>query len=522
VQRIGLYVIDLLLVVLASVLAFLLRDNFALTAEKLSAYLPHLALTALTASVVIPAFGLHRSVWRFTSMTDYLYVLAASVVIVLGAVVLGFGLNRLEGVARSIPVLQGILILLVLVGARVLMRLRHAARRAPVAQFAAVKHAETGTNSAILIVGINRLTELYLQSAQELSPGEVQVAGLVGRNERHTGRLMHRHPVLGIPEELPQILKDLQVHGVVVDRIVVTAKVESLSPGAQKVLRDVDEGSEIRVEYLAQSLGFETLGSRSPLVREASSTEPKVDRSLSDEILMIDPAEQARLRSRGYWRVKRIIDVIGALGLILLLAPIIVVVALLVLIDVGAPILFWQQRPGLGARPFKLYKLRTMGAAYDEQGRVVPDEQRLSGIGRILRRTRLDELPQLFHILFGQMSFVGPRPLLPVDQPVCAAARLLVRPGLTGWAQVKGGREISAPDKAALDVWYIRNASLRLDLEIFLRTAVMVLFGEKTHADAIRKAWGELEGTARLGGAGSPVPSLAIGSKSTPSGQRAA
>ena len=113
------------------------------------------------------------------------------------------------------------------------------------------------------------------------------------------------------------------------------------------------------------------------------------------------------------------------------------------------------------------------------------------GIGHFLRRSRLDELPQLFHILVGQMSFVGPRPLLPIDQPVGYAARLLVRPGLTGWAQVKGGRQISALDKAALDVWYVRHASLRLDLEILVRTALTLLLGERPHAGAIRQAWEE-------------------------------
>jgi lipopolysaccharide/colanic/teichoic acid biosynthesis glycosyltransferase len=177
--------------------------------------------------------------------------------------------------------------------------------------------------------------------------------------------------------------------------------------------------------------------------------------------------------------------------LILLLAPLMAVVTLLVLIDVGRPLLFWQQRPGLGGRPFRMYKLRTMGAAHDEGGRLIPDEDRVSGIGHFLRRSRLDELPQLFHILVGQMSFVGPRPLLPVDQPVGYAARLLVRPGLTGWAQVKGGRQISALDKAALDVWYVRHASLRLDLEILVRTALTLLLGERPHEMAIRQAWEE-------------------------------
>ena len=105
-------------------------------------------------------------------------------------------------------------------------------------------------------------------------------------------------------------------------------------------------------------------------------------------------------------------------------------------------------------------------------------------------RTRLDELPQLLNILKGDMSFVGPRPLLPVDQPIDCTARLLVRPGLTGWAQIKGGRQISPSDKAALDVWYVRNMSLALDLEIILWSTVpMLIFGERVAESAVGQAW---------------------------------
>ena len=114
-------------------------------------------------------------------------------------------------------------------------------------------------------------------------------------------------------------------------------------------------------------------------------------------------------------------------------------------------------------------------------------------LGHLLRRLRLDELPQLFQILSGEMSFVGPRPLLPVDQSPAYAARLLVRPGLTGWAQVTGGRTISAADKAALDVWYVHHASLALDVRILLTTALMVLFGERVDQRAIARAWRDLK-----------------------------
>jgi lipopolysaccharide/colanic/teichoic acid biosynthesis glycosyltransferase len=133
-----------------------------------------------------------------------------------------------------------------------------------------------------------------------------------------------------------------------------------------------------------------------------------------------------------------------------------------------------------------------MRSARGVDGNWIADEQRLSKIGKFLRQTHLDELPQLWNILAGQMSFVGPRPLLPKDQPEEYSVRKFVRPGLTGWAQVNGGRSVSAADKAALDIWYIENASFALDSRIFVRTVNMVLFGERSSAAMIGRAWHDL------------------------------
>jgi lipopolysaccharide/colanic/teichoic acid biosynthesis glycosyltransferase len=283
---------------------------------------------------------------------------------------------------------------------------------------------------------------------------------------------------------------------------VITAKWTCLSPEAQAALRHLEATSAVQFTLLPESLGFDSADATAIV---AASPLPNIDPPRSsvsaasvaedgahddrETALNVSGNEREALKRNTYWTLKRGLDMVAALGLIVLLAPVMLLVMLLALVDVGRPVVFWQQRPGLGGRPFRLYKVRTMRAAHDETGQLLPDSARLSSIGRFLRATRLDELPQLFHILVGQMSFVGPRPLLPVDQPVGYAARLLVRPGLTGWAQVKGGRHLSAIDKAALDVWYVRNASLRLDLEIVFRTALMVLFGEKTNAEAIRNAW---------------------------------
>lgn len=130
------------------------------------------------------------------------------------------------------------------------------------------------------------------------------------------------------------------------------------------------------------------------------------------------------------------------------------------------------------------------------------DQERTSRIGAVIRGLRLDELPQLFAILVGQMSFIGPRPLLPADQSHAYRCRLLIRPGLTGWAQVSGGRALSPLNKAALDLWYIQNASLALDMKILFKTVVVLLVGERYHGRTIAEAWKDLRrsGVVRLSG----------------------
>jgi lipopolysaccharide/colanic/teichoic acid biosynthesis glycosyltransferase len=178
--------------------------------------------------------------------------------------------------------------------------------------------------------------------------------------------------------------------------------------------------------------------------------------------------------------VKRLFDFTGALVGLLLLSPVIAIVALLVRTRLGSPVLFRQQRPGLHARPFMLLKFRTMTDAVDSNGQPLPDAQRLTRLGRFLRRSSLDELPELYNVLRGDMSLVGPRPLLmeflPLDS-VEQARRHDVRPGLTGWAQVNGRNAISWNEKFALDLWYVDHASFALDLKILWLTAMRVIQG---------------------------------------------
>jgi sugar transferase EpsL len=176
--------------------------------------------------------------------------------------------------------------------------------------------------------------------------------------------------------------------------------------------------------------------------------------------------------------VKRLFDVAVAGAALVTTAPLLAGVAALVRLRMGSPVLFRQVRPGLHGRPFTISKFRTMRDARDERGRPLPDEARITRLGQFLRETSLDELPELINVLGGSMSLVGPRPLLVeyLDRYTPAQARRhLVKPGITGWAQIHGRNALTWEEKFALDCWYVDHQSLGLDLYILLRTVVAVL-----------------------------------------------
>lgn len=181
---------------------------------------------------------------------------------------------------------------------------------------------------------------------------------------------------------------------------------------------------------------------------------------------------------RAFLALKRLGDVVIAGAGLTVGAPILAAVALAVRVDLGSPVLFRQQRPGLRGRPFTLVKFRTMRDAVDAAGRPLSDQERLTPFGRLLRSTSLDELPELWNVLRGEMSLVGPRPLLTRYLPLYSteqARRHEVRPGLTGWAQVSGRNALAWPERLAMDVWYVDNRSAWLDLRILCKTVVKVL-----------------------------------------------
>lgn len=175
---------------------------------------------------------------------------------------------------------------------------------------------------------------------------------------------------------------------------------------------------------------------------------------------------------------KRVFDVSIAVLALVLLFPVLAIVAMTVYFKIGSPVLFRQVRPGLHGAPFEIIKFRTMRDAFDADGNPLPDEQRLSRFGALLRSTSLDELPELWNVIKGDMSLVGPRPLCMEYLPLYTAEqarRHAVRPGITGWAQVNGRNRISWERKFELDVWYVDHHSWRLDMKILFLTIVKVV-----------------------------------------------
>ncbi|HEY1299642.1 MAG TPA: sugar transferase [Stellaceae bacterium] len=240
-------------------------------------------------------------------------------------------------------------------------------------------------------------------------------------------------------------------------------------------VREVCARRVIDLVLMPQPVEFETA------YRTGRSGSEDLDRAHSTRLLR-------DIAASPYLRWKRLFDTVAALLLMLWLMPLSVLLAVIVFKDVGWPLLFWQLRLGQGGRELQIYKFRTWRAPFDRRGNRIPEELRVSRVGSLLRRSRLDELPQLLNVLAGDMSLIGPRPLLAQDQPPNATVRLLVRPGITGWAQVNGGARLTPGEKEALDTWYIRNASFWLDLRIIGMTLLHLFRGERRGETALAQA----------------------------------
>jgi lipopolysaccharide/colanic/teichoic acid biosynthesis glycosyltransferase len=475
--------LDLAILALAMPLALLLRENLVFDTDKFYNHIPFVLATLLVAVPVLSLAGVDRTVGRYASADEAVRIALAMTLVVLTATLATFAYNRLDSVSRSVPVLQALLAIIGMVGLRMALRPRYGMQPSP----RPFQPVQSHHRQCVLVVGLNALSELYARALSEYGGDRARVAAIIDYDEPTDGMRLQGLPVFGSGRTIQDVINELAVHGVFIDRVVITIPIDRLRREGRLDVESFMLSSRIPVEPLVDRITVDSWRLAAPADRLHATIDPA-----HPVAFRFSTEELATLAAQPYWRLKRALDLVAALVLILLLWPVAIVVAVVVAIDVGMPVLFWQVRPGVAGRPFALFKFRTMRAARDREGNLRSETERLSRIGRFLRRTRLDELPQLWNILVGEMSFVGPRPLLPVDQSPAFAARLLVRPGLTGWGQIMGGRDIPAIDKAALDIWYVRNASLTLDLAIVRGTFPMVLRGERVDRKAIDRAWLEL------------------------------
>lgn len=447
--------------------AYLLRDGAILRPNGTITYC---GVAFLTSLLVFQWFRTSSPISRFYSIRDAFELIKACALIAALSAVASFVLTRLEEAPRSIPVLHFMLLASGLLGARFLLRLRGTRRETR------TYHA-VGQSAHVLIIGATRLAWFFSKMLEELAPGEYQIVAILDQRPRLRHRSLNGYPIIGAPADLEKVIADYALHGVRIDKVVVAEEPKDLpEPTWNEICRVRD----------VLNIGLEVLPD---LLISARGTDDDATPTVAAEEMAAVPESEFHVSlDRPFWKVKRALDFAIALAIAFVLSPVIVIVMVLALLDVGIPAIFWQQRLGRNGAPLHLYKFRTLKTLFDRQTKEKREAQDPSAIGRFLRATRLDELPQLWNVLAGEMSLIGPRPLLPVDQPQGQSLRLTVRPGVTGWAQVCGGRLISVEEKNALDEWYIRHASLRLDLVIVLRTISMLLKGDRRNEKAIALA----------------------------------
>jgi lipopolysaccharide/colanic/teichoic acid biosynthesis glycosyltransferase len=449
---------DIFVVTAALPVALLLREQRWPDAERLAtlvAAMPLLVAAAVVAAVVVAP---HRALWRRLGGRE-IVTLAQFTALALMIFYLGqFLVDRLDALPRSAPVLQFMTAMCGLIATRLAYE---TTRRASAPQ------AGDGPDAApVLLVGAGDGAALMVELLRQ-HPGHGEPVGILC-DDVQPARCLAGVPILGGLDRIDAVLARLRVQGMAPARLVVTRPHHELGRAAVHDLVARASTAGLRVEQLPDLLRL--MGAPDGTPADAAERRPAAA-----------PAD-AR---------KRVLDVAVAAAALVVLSPVLGLAGLAVALGVQRPVLFVQVRPGRHRRPYKLVKFRTMRDPTDAAGRTLSDAERTPWVGRLLRRLRLDELPQFWNVVRGDMALIGPRPLLASDLDAMGdggRARSAVRPGVTGWAQVNGGHQLTGEEKLALDLWYAAHADLALDLRILWLTVVMMVRGERRVPTAIARA----------------------------------
>ena len=459
---------DVVLAAMSPLLALYLRNALVLTpfdAEAVAIYV----LISLTCSLIgFVVFRIYGGIPGYLSVHDMVDLVKAVLVGELMTCSAVFTFTRLDGIPRSVPAIHALILGTGLLTTRLLAHIADKNRKL-------ANQPQQGPVEHVILIGLSDLSVLFMKFLETCAPGRQRVIGLLEAESRWIGRSVNGVPVFGPPSHLETLIEEFAVHGVTTDRVVVGSDPDTLSADALVTIRGACTRRGLDLVFVSDLFG---LGAANP---RANAAPPNLGATPGHgRARMVAPS--------AYFLWKRPIEATGALILIIILLPLWLIGGCLAFVDVGSPVVFWQRRTGVGGEDFQLYKIRTLKPAFDRHGQPIPDARRLSWIGRLLRQTRLDELPQLLSVINGDMSLIGPRPLLPQDQPPDPSMRLMVRPGITGWAQVNGGTLLSPGEKAELDAWYIGHASLWLDLRIMAMTIGSLLRGDRRSEQALAEA----------------------------------
>lgn len=457
-----LLLIDALIVISAPYLALAL-GGAEWSSASILAYSPYWALAAAFSLAFLVHFRIAQILPQFQSRRDVTQILKMAALASAFAAAAAFSVWRLELVPRSLPIIHFAVLVALLAGWRALAGARARRRQG------AARLVRRAPRVSTLIVGVAPAASLFIRLLKSMKDVRLHIVGLLDDDRRLHGRSVDGHVILGGVDRFEAVVMELASHGVELQRVLIAYLDPEAEKAAREALQDACAQRGIPLESISDRLCLPFLGS-------AGDDAPVSTYGLS------------KTRAQKYLAVRRYLDAALAFTGLILLSPLIALVALVIRVRLGAPVTFWQQRVGLHGDPIVVHKFRTLAPAVDADGRMLSLEERASGLGRFLRAVRLDELPQLYDVVRGRMNLIGPRPLLPVDLAHDCSVRQSVVPGLTGWAQVHGGKEISADEKNALDEWYVYHASPSLDLKIIWSTIRIVVSGDRRKDDAILQA----------------------------------
>ena len=465
--RIQYSLFDVALAALSPLLALCLRNAPVLSKQGVMSAVAYCVVSLIFSLTAFTAFRIHSVVPRYLNVGDITDLAKAVLLGELMTCAVLFTFTRLDGIPRSTPAIHALVLGGGLVAARALVHLVEKNRK-----FTGQQHV---ANEHVILIGLSDLSVLFMKLLQASVTDLRSVIAVLDQEPQWTGRSVNGVRVFGPPAHLDALIEEFATHGVRTNSVVVGTEADELSKEVLSGIRRVCSRHKLDLVFLSDLLTVRRAERAPNTIQVAPVRAPS-----PSPVPVVTPST--------YFRFKRFIDFLVAVILIVALWPLWTLTAVLAILDVGSPVLFWQQRIGLRGRQFHLYKFRTLRASFDRNGHKIPEEHRLSRIGRLLRDTRLDEMPQLLNVLVGDMSLIGPRPLLPQDQPPNPAVRLMVRPGISGWAQVNGGALLSAAEKEELDAWYIRDASPWIDLRIALMTIFSLLRGDRRVEQVLAQA----------------------------------